>query len=83
MFAVKVPAMPEIKTIANSKTVSNNPKNEAGNVSRRHEPLAYASDVFLDLHFSCCICPLRAVVLVNSAPQRGQVDFEAVPDFSR
>lgn len=35
------------------------------------------------LHLSCAICPLRAVVLVNSAPQRGQYDFVAVPDFSR
>jgi hypothetical protein len=35
------------------------------------------------LHLSCAMCPFRAVVRVNSAPQRGQTDFAAVPDFSR
>ena len=34
------------------------------------------------LHLSCRRCPLRAVVLVNSAPQLGQDDFVAWPDFS-
>lgn len=37
----------------------------------------------LCLHLSCSMCPLRAVVLVNSAPQLGHVDFAAWPDFSR
>ncbi len=41
------------------------------------------SELLLTLHFSCAMCPFRAVVLVNSAPQRGQYDFAAVPDFSR
>lgn len=35
------------------------------------------------LHLSCAMCPLRAVVRVNSAPQRGHADLAAVPDFSR
>ena len=35
------------------------------------------------LHLSCRRWPLRAVVLVNSAPQLGQDAFEAWPDFSR
>ena len=35
------------------------------------------------LHFSCAMCPLRAVVRVNSAPHFGQVGLEATPDFSR
>lgn len=42
-----------------------------------------ASDALRGLHFSCAMCPLRAVVRVNSAPQRGQYDLAAVPDFSR
>lgn len=36
-----------------------------------------------DLHLSCAIWPFLAVVLVNSAPQFGQLDFCAAPDFSR
>lgn len=35
------------------------------------------------LHLSWAMCPFRAVVRVNSAPQRGHTDFAAVPDFSR
>jgi hypothetical protein len=36
-----------------------------------------------DLHLSCAMCPFLAVVRVNSAPQFGQLDFCAAPDFSR
>jgi hypothetical protein len=42
-----------------------------------------ASDDLRGLHLSCAIWPFRAVVRVNSAPHRGQVLFDAVPDFSR
>lgn len=35
------------------------------------------------LHLSCRRCPLRAVVLVNSAPQFGHEALIACPDFSR
>lgn len=35
------------------------------------------------LHFWCSKWPLRAVVLVNSAPQSGQLALVACPDFSR
>lgn len=42
-----------------------------------------ASDALRGLHLSCAMCPLRAVVRVNSAPHRGQYDLAAVPDFSR
>ena len=41
------------------------------------------SDEDLALHLSCAKCPSLAVFLVNSAPQRGQTDFDEVPDFSR
>lgn len=62
------------------------PSKEAGNArhcfsfcARLHD----ASDVLRGLHLSCAMCPLRAVVRVNSAPHRGQYDLAAVPDFSR
>lgn len=35
------------------------------------------------LHLSCCMCPLRAVVLVKTAPQWGHDALDAWPDFSR
>lgn len=35
------------------------------------------------VHLSCARWPLRAVVRVNSAPHLGQLDLDAVPDFSR
>lgn len=35
------------------------------------------------LHFWCSRWPFRAVVLVNSAPQSGQLALVAWPDFSR
>jgi len=35
------------------------------------------------LHFSWAMWPFLAVVRVNSAPQLGQTDFVAAPDFSR
>jgi len=41
------------------------------------------SELPLGLHFSCAMCPFRAVVLVNSAPHLGQYDLVALPDFSR
>lgn len=37
----------------------------------------------LRLHLSWSMCPFLAVVLVNSAPQLGQVALAAWPDFSR
>lgn len=43
----------------------------------------YWSSVERFVHLSWAKWPLRAVVLVNSAPHRGQYDFVAVPDFSR
>lgn len=42
-----------------------------------------ASDGLRGLHLSCAMCPFLAVVRVNSAPHRGHVLLEAVPDFSR
>lgn len=47
--------------------------------------LAYplASDALRGLHLSCAMCPFLAVVRVNSAPHRGQMLLDAVPDFSR
>jgi hypothetical protein len=32
----------------------------------------FVSDALRGLHFSCAMCPFRAVVRVNSAPHRGQ-----------
>ncbi len=75
----KVPNLPKKLRLKN-QTMTCNVSNQPAISQRRFgfsDHLRLESELLLDLHFSCAMWPFRAVVLVNSAPHRGQYDFVA------